>query len=195
MEHLVRSGNQKKKTRFTGLFFLTGLQPVLPLGQCPPSKSACSWKIFFPLRFSDASSRSGLTHFSPHSNIYRHYTTSSEAAPGASPGQVKTCKVSLAKRSSKRLKLWTLKFYFELFKPGVFSPEVFRPKSELSEAFIRTSQFELWTFQTRNFKLLRVHFELWNFNLNFSILFNLLRLQFQRLTLLTFEILIWTFQF
>ena len=23
---------------FTGLFFLTGLRPVLPLGQCPPSK-------------------------------------------------------------------------------------------------------------------------------------------------------------
>ena len=32
------SGNQKKKTRFAGLFFLTGLRPVLPLGQCPPSK-------------------------------------------------------------------------------------------------------------------------------------------------------------
>ena len=32
MEHLVQSGNQKKKTRFTGLFFLTP-------GQCPPSKS------------------------------------------------------------------------------------------------------------------------------------------------------------
>ena len=31
-------GNQKKKTRFAGLFFLTGLRPVLPLGQCPPSK-------------------------------------------------------------------------------------------------------------------------------------------------------------
>ena len=26
--------NQKKKTRFAGLFFLTGLRPVLPLGQC-----------------------------------------------------------------------------------------------------------------------------------------------------------------
>ena len=38
MEHLVPSGNQKKKTRFAGLFFLTGLRPVLPLGQCPPSK-------------------------------------------------------------------------------------------------------------------------------------------------------------
>ena len=32
--------NQKKKTRFAGLFFLTGLRPVLPLGQSPPSKSA-----------------------------------------------------------------------------------------------------------------------------------------------------------
>ena len=31
---LKRSGNQKKKTHFVGLFFLTGLQPVLPLGQC-----------------------------------------------------------------------------------------------------------------------------------------------------------------
>ena len=38
MKHLERSGNQKKKTRFAGLFFLTGLRPVLPLGQCPPSK-------------------------------------------------------------------------------------------------------------------------------------------------------------
>ena len=40
MKHLVRSGNQKKKTRFAGLFFLTGLRPVLPLGQCSLSKSA-----------------------------------------------------------------------------------------------------------------------------------------------------------
>ena len=38
MKHPVRSGNQKKKTCFAGLFFLTGLRPVLPLGQCPPSK-------------------------------------------------------------------------------------------------------------------------------------------------------------
>ena len=29
----------EKKTRFAGLFFLTGLRPVLPLGQCSPSKS------------------------------------------------------------------------------------------------------------------------------------------------------------
>ena len=42
----LQSGNQKKETRFAGLFFLTslppmlaGLQPVLPLGQCSPSKS------------------------------------------------------------------------------------------------------------------------------------------------------------
>ena len=42
---LKRSGNQKKKTHFVGLFFLTGLRPVLtglrpvlPLGQCSPSK-------------------------------------------------------------------------------------------------------------------------------------------------------------
>ena len=34
-----RSRNQKKKTRFAGLFFLTGLRPVLPFGQCSPSKS------------------------------------------------------------------------------------------------------------------------------------------------------------
>ena len=40
MKHQERSGNQKKKTRFAGLFFLTGLWPVLPLSQCPPSKSA-----------------------------------------------------------------------------------------------------------------------------------------------------------
>ena len=31
---------QKKKTRFAGLFFLTGLRPVLPLGRCCPSVSA-----------------------------------------------------------------------------------------------------------------------------------------------------------
>ena len=30
MKHHLRSGNQKKKTRFAGLFFLTGLRPVLP---------------------------------------------------------------------------------------------------------------------------------------------------------------------
>ena len=35
-----RSGNQKKKTRFAGLFFLTGLRPVLLLGQSPPGNSA-----------------------------------------------------------------------------------------------------------------------------------------------------------
>ena len=35
----LRSGNQKKKTRFAGLFFLTGLRPVLLLGQCSHSKS------------------------------------------------------------------------------------------------------------------------------------------------------------
>ena len=38
MKHHLRSGNQKKKTRFAGHFFLTGLRPVLPLGQCPPSR-------------------------------------------------------------------------------------------------------------------------------------------------------------
>ena len=37
MKNLERSGNQNKKTRFAGLFFLAGLRPVLPLGQCPPS--------------------------------------------------------------------------------------------------------------------------------------------------------------
>ena len=36
MKHHLRSGNQKKKTRFAGLFFLTGLRPVLP-----PSVSGC----------------------------------------------------------------------------------------------------------------------------------------------------------
>ena len=30
----------EKKDRFAGLFFLTGLRPVLPLGQCSLSKSA-----------------------------------------------------------------------------------------------------------------------------------------------------------
>ena len=33
-----RTKYQKRKTRYAGLFFLTGLRPVLPLGQCPPSK-------------------------------------------------------------------------------------------------------------------------------------------------------------
>ena len=37
-ELISKMVNQKKKTRFAGLFFLTGLRPVLPLGQCPPSK-------------------------------------------------------------------------------------------------------------------------------------------------------------
>ena len=37
MKHPVRSGNQKKKTRFAGLFFLTGLRPVLRLRR-PPSQ-------------------------------------------------------------------------------------------------------------------------------------------------------------
>ena len=43
------SGDQKKKTHFVGLFFLTGLRPVLtglrpvlPLGQCSPIKTAGS---------------------------------------------------------------------------------------------------------------------------------------------------------
>ena len=31
----------EKNTRFAGLFFLTSLRPVLPLGQCPPSKTVC----------------------------------------------------------------------------------------------------------------------------------------------------------
>ena len=37
MKHLVRSGNQKKKTHFVGLFFLTGLRPVLHLWCSTPS--------------------------------------------------------------------------------------------------------------------------------------------------------------
>jgi len=40
------SGNQKKKTPFAGLFFLTGLRLVPPLGQCAPSKGCFSPKIF-----------------------------------------------------------------------------------------------------------------------------------------------------
>ena len=35
MKHLEQSGNQKKKTRFAGLFFLTGLRPVLRLRRAP----------------------------------------------------------------------------------------------------------------------------------------------------------------
>ena len=37
MKHHLRSGNQKKKTHFVGLFFLTGLQPVLHLWRSLPS--------------------------------------------------------------------------------------------------------------------------------------------------------------
>ena len=37
MKHLERSGNQKKKTHFVGLFFLTGLRPVLRLRRSTPS--------------------------------------------------------------------------------------------------------------------------------------------------------------
>ena len=40
--------------------------------------------------------------------------------------------------------------YTRVFFGRSFSAEVFRPKSKLSEAFIRTSQFELWNF-TLNF--------------------------------------------
>ena len=70
-QHRPKAG-KKKKTREAGLFFLV-----------------------FPLSSGDASSRSGLTHFSPHSNIYlsiylspfHTMVSTSEAAPGASPGQ------------------------------------------------------------------------------------------------------------
>ena len=84
-------------------------------------------------------------------------------------------KVSLAKRSSERLKLGTLNFVL-LGRTA---------ESEPSEAFVRTSHivgqelgtlnFELllcnWTFQSFTLTLtFTVLFELWNFNLNFSIL-------------------------
>ena len=103
-QHRLKAG-KKKKTHKVGLFF------------------------WFPLRFSDASSRSGLTDFSPHSNIYlsiyRHsfqYITSGSTAPGASPGQSRAGrvqsrspgpsdeKVSLAKRSSLNFEIFNLNF-------------------------------------------------------------------------------------
>ena len=66
--------------------------------------------FWFPLRFSDASSRSGLADFCPRSNIYlspfiptmHGYITSGSTAPGASPCRHGR-KVGLAKRSSERL--------------------------------------------------------------------------------------------
>ena len=39
MKHHLQSGNQKKKNTSRVFFFLTGLRPVLPLGQCSPRKS------------------------------------------------------------------------------------------------------------------------------------------------------------
>ena len=42
MKHLERSGNQKKKTHFVGLFFLTGLRPVLRLRRSTPSARCAS---------------------------------------------------------------------------------------------------------------------------------------------------------
>ena len=52
----------------------TGRRPVntdrRPVRKKRPAKRV--FFFWFPLRFSDASSRSGLTDFSPHINIYRH---------------------------------------------------------------------------------------------------------------------------
>ena len=69
-QHWLKAGEhqpkavKKKKTHEVGFFF------------------------WFPLRFSDASSRSGLTDFCPHSNIYRQSLFFLIAAPGALPGQL-----------------------------------------------------------------------------------------------------------
>ena len=110
----------------------------------------------------DASSRSGLTDFYPHSNIYLspiHYTTSSEAAQGASIARTESSgaqaesiarvffgrKVSLAKCSSERLWNFTLNF---------------------STFYVNSSKILLWTFQTFTFTVPMSHtghFELWNF--------------------------------
>ena len=50
----------------------TGRRPVSTGRRPVRKKRPTKWVFFFwfPLRFSDASSRSGLTDFSPHSNIY-----------------------------------------------------------------------------------------------------------------------------
>ena len=109
--------------------------------------AACMHIIFFPLRFSDASSRSGLTDFSPtvisivHPKFNPKFNSGGETAQGASPGQVKTYVERGACRVDRQLVLF----------------EVFRPKSELSEAFVRMSQTG--------------HFELRTFTLNFSIFY------------------------
>ena len=48
--HTKKVGTREKKTRFTGLFFLTGLRPVLPLCQWLPSKP---WpeRVNYTIRF------------------------------------------------------------------------------------------------------------------------------------------------
>jgi len=95
-------------------------------GRRPVRKKRPAKRVFFfwfPLRFSDASSRSGLTDFSPHSNIYlsiyRHslvpwYHEVKQRRAHRCRQDRHGRKVSLAKRSSERLTLstlnWTLKF-------------------------------------------------------------------------------------
>ena len=91
---------------------------------------------FFPLRFSDASSRSGLTDFSPHNNIYCQSMTlspihdfhtmrfngtgriaraESSGARAESIARALGRKVSLAKRSSLNFEILILTFHFSNF--------------------------------------------------------------------------------
>ena len=83
--------------------------------------------------------RSGLTDFSPtvisivHPKFNPKFNSGGKTAQGASPGQVKTYVERGACRVDRQLVLF----------------EVFRPKSELSEAFVRMSQTK-----TLNFELL-----------------------------------------
>ena len=123
--------------------WLGGHWPRGSTGRRPVRKKRPTKRVFFfwfPLLIGDASSQSGLTDFSPHSNIYLSpihelqavpFLTSGSTAPGASPGS-----------------------------PGLSA-------EKLSEAFIRTSQFELWNFTRSNFSNFYVYL-IMNF-LNFYV--------------------------
>ena len=125
----------------------TGRRPVITGRRPVRKKRPTKWVFFFwfPLRFSDALSRSGLTDFSPFViSIYLSSILpciqSGSTAPGASLGLTGLQGCSKRHRWAKR---------------SSQSPEVFRPKSELSEAFIRTLKFEIYVYTLQlNFEIL-----------------------------------------
>ena len=106
----------------------TGRRPV---GINRPTK----WVFFFwfPLRFSDASSQSGLTDYSPHSNIYRHSFSVS--------------KQSKRFNSTRRI---------ARAGQNVFNRSCAQQKSEPSKAIVRTSH-------TGHFCNFNFHFSILNY--------------------------------